>query len=274
LGGSGASREISSAIVETEGFSDELLAITYEGRDKSILLDRLDWARSYCKLGGVLESPKRGLFLLTDSGRAIVALAADEAKAQLLEVDRSVRRARYKKKDADDDADDTEPSSDVEDDDSWREALLGRLHSLSPDGFERFSMYLLRSQGMELKRTGGSGDEGVDGIGTAPLTGVLTTTVAVQAKRYEPSKTIGREAVALFQSDASAKGAEYGVLVTTARFSGPARQAALGRKPTIVLIDGEKLADLCLQAEIGIRLSPVAEDESFFDRFESDSRIS
>ena len=34
--------------------------MTYEGREKSILIDRLDWARSYCKLGGVLESPSGG----------------------------------------------------------------------------------------------------------------------------------------------------------------------------------------------------------------------
>ena len=60
LGGSGNSREISESVIESEGFSEDLLAVTYEGREKSILVDRLDWARSYCKLGGVLESPKRG----------------------------------------------------------------------------------------------------------------------------------------------------------------------------------------------------------------------
>ena len=73
LGGSGTSREITAAAVEAEGFSDELLAVTYEGRDKSIVLDRFDWARSYCKLGGVLESPRRGLFLITTRGQEIAA---------------------------------------------------------------------------------------------------------------------------------------------------------------------------------------------------------
>jgi restriction system protein len=120
---------------------------------------------------------------------------------------------------------------------------------------------------MELKRVGGSGDEGVDGIGKAPLSGVLSTTIAVQAKRYEPSRTVGREAVALFQSDATAAGAEHGVLVTTGRFSEPARQAALSRHPTIDLVDGEKLTELCIEANIGVALSPVV-DEGFFDRFE------
>jgi restriction system protein len=268
LGGSGTSREISESVIETEGFSDDLLAVTYDGREKSILLDRMDWARSYCKLGGVLESPKRGLFLITDLGREISALPDLEADERLKEVDRSVRRARRKKPKRDplasqgDDAD-----SPPEDDETWREVLLARLHELSPEAFEHFVLYVLRSQGMELKRVGGSGDEGVDGIGKAPLSGVLSTTIAVQAKRYEPSRTVGREAVALFQSDATAAGAEHGVLVTTGRFSEPARQAALSRHPTIDLVDGEKLTELCIEANIGVALSPVV-NEGFFDRFE------
>jgi restriction system protein len=73
--------------------------------------------------------------------------------------------------------------------------------------------------------------------------------------------------VALFQGDASAAGAEHGILVTTGRFSEPARRAALSRHPTIDLVDGEKLTDLCLDAEVGIQSRPVVM-ESFFDRFE------
>lgn len=268
LGGSGGNREISAAVVEAERFSDDLLAVTYDGRDRSIVLDRLDWARSYCKLGGVLESPRRGLFLVTDLGREIAALPESEARERLQEVDRAVRRARNRKPKVDDaSVEDEEPDGEADDDGEWREALLTRLHQLTPDAFEHFVLYLLRSQGMELKRVGGTGDEGVDGIGTAPITSVLSTTVAVQAKRYEPSKTVGRETVALFQSDATAAGAEHGVLVTTGRFSEPARRAALGRHPTIDLIDGEKLTDLCLAEAIGISISPVV-NASFFDRFE------
>jgi restriction system protein len=257
LGGSGTSREISESVVETEGFSEDLLAVTYDGREKSILLDRLDWARSYCKLGGVLESPKRGLFLITDIGREMAALPDLEANERLKEVDHAVRRARRKKPKGDPLALEGEDvDSPPENDERWREVLLARLHGLSPDAFEHFALYVLRSQGMELKRVGGSGDEGIDGIGKAPLSGVLSTTIAVQAKRYDPSKTVGRETVALFQSDATAAGAEHGVLATTGRFSEPARQAALGRHPTIDLVDGEKLTELCLEANIGVAQEP------------------
>lgn len=268
LGGSGTSREISEWVVATEGFSEDLLAVTYDGREKSILLDRLDWARSYCKLGGVLESPKRDLFLIADLGREIAALPDPEANERLKEVDRAVRRARRQQPSGETSTSQGgDADSARENDEAWREVLLARLHKLSPEAFEHFVLYVLRSQGMELKRVGGSGDEGVDGIGKAPLSSVLSTTIAVQAKRYAPSKTVGRETVALFQSDATAAGAEHGVLVTTGRFSEPARQAARNRHPTIDLVDGEQLTELCLEANIGIALSPIV-NEGFFDRFE------
>jgi restriction endonuclease Mrr len=53
---------------------------------------------------------------------------------------------------------------------AWTESLLSRLHRLSPTGFEEFCLYLLRRFGLELTRVGGTGDEGVDGIGTAATT--------------------------------------------------------------------------------------------------------
>jgi hypothetical protein len=46
----------------------------------------------------------------------------------------------------------------------------------------------------------------IDGIGLAPISAVLSSRVAVQAKRYDPTATIGRDVVALFQRDAVASG--------------------------------------------------------------------
>lgn len=268
LGGSASSRQVVEQVIDTEGFSDEEIEIRYNNRDQSVLVDRIAWARSYCKLGGTLESPKRGLLLVTPLGEEIAQLPDEEATERLRELDRMVRRRRKKATDSSQEDDEKGSDLDTEDDESWKTDLLERLHQLSPDAFERFTLYLLRSYGMELTRQGGSGDERIDGIGTAPLTEILTRTVAVQAKRYEPTKTVGREVVALFQSDASAKGAEHGVLVTTARFSKPAQLAALGRTPTIDLIDGDRLAELCLQRGIGVETKPVV-DSAAFDRFET-----
>lgn len=265
LGDSASASEIVSQVIEEGQFPDELVSISYPTRDKSVLIDRIEWARSYCKLTGALENPQRGLYVLTGLGRSILAKNPADAAAELAELSRIVRKQRAKVRPPKDDSDDDD--DDPVDSQLWKEELLGRLHRLSPEGFEKFSLYLLRSFKMELTRTGGSGDQGIDGIGMAPLSPVLSTTVAVQAKRYEPSKVVGRETVALFQADAIAAGAEHGILITTARFSGPAKSAARGRTPTIDLVDGDRLAELCLEQGIGVRDQPTVIPE-WFDRFD------
>jgi restriction system protein len=111
-------------------------------------------------------------------------------------------------------------------------------------------------------------DEGIDGIGLAPISPVLSSRVAVQAKRYDPTVTIGRDVVALFQRDAAAAGAERAVLVTLARFSPPARKAATVTTPTVDLIDGDKLCALMRDQKVGLRIVPQV-DERWFDRFDT-----
>jgi restriction system protein len=151
---------------------------------------------------------------------------------------------------------------------AWKEVLLARLHRLSPTGFEEFTLYLLRTYGLELTRIGGVGDEGIDGIGLAPISAVLSSRVAVQAKRYDPAATIGRETVALFQRDAATAGAERAVLVTLARFSPAARKAATVTTPTVDLIDGDKRCELMRDKEIGLR-TVLQVNEGWFDRFDA-----
>jgi restriction system protein len=273
LGGSAKSREITARVIEDLQVPDEMLEITYgtREREKSVFVDRLDWARSYAKLGGALESPRRALFLLTTKGREILALPEDEARKHILDMDREVRRGRQQRgKQTEPTAEAPKPSDDASTDtesEPWREVLLARLHKLTPTGFEEFVMYLLRTYGLELDRIGGPGDGGIDGIGTAPISPVLSSRVAVQAKRFDPATAVSRDTVALFQRDAGAVGAERAVLVTLGRFTEPARRAATAAIPNVDLIDGQRVCDLALEQEIGIHFAPQV-DESWFDRFD------
>jgi restriction system protein len=270
LGGSAKAKEITDQIIDDLNFDDETLAIMYENRpETAVVIDRMDWARSYSKLGGALDSPRRGLFLISPLGREILSLPDDEAVARCVEMDREVRRARGTKKKPiapDPTGDEREVELPDEDDDAWKEPVLRRLHALSPTGFEEFVIYLLRAYGLELRRVGGSGDEGIDGIGLAPITPVLSVRVAVQAKRYDPGSTVSRDAVALFQRDASAAGAERAVFVTLGRFTEPARKAATFATPNVDLIDGDRLCELMRDEEVGVKIRPEV-DESFFERF-------
>jgi len=278
LGGSAQGGEITDALTELLGITPEQLAVTYDGRPKSVLIDRMEWARSYAKLGGALDSPRRGLYVLTNLGKNILSLPEEQGRAQVAQLDRDVRAARRRRGRTGVDSgrpDEDETSIGTrttggsgEEDSAWKEALLGRLHRLSPAGFEEFTLYLLRTFGLELTRVGGAGDEGIDGIGLAPISAVLSSRVAVQAKRFDPTATIGRDTVALFQRDAAAAGAERAVLVTLARFSPAARKAATATTPTVDLIDGDKLCELVRDQEIGLRIV-LQVDEGWFDRFDA-----
>ncbi|MBK8469365.1 MAG: restriction endonuclease [Candidatus Phosphoribacter sp.] len=289
LGGSATSREVTSRVLADLAPSEEMLAVTHEHRPQSsVLVERIQWARSYAKLIRALESPKRGVFLVTPLGKELVALPPEEGFRRTMELDREYRRNRPKRakertavptsadpEEAEAQAADTAEEESLfraeapgREPERWQDVLLSRLHRLSPDAFEEFVLYLLRLFGLELERVGGSGDEGIDGIGTAPISKVLSSRVAVQIKRYDPiGKPVGRETVALFQRDAQTKGAERAILVTLSGFSEPARRAAIVTSPTVDLIDGERLADLVKEQRLGVR-SVTQVDPAWFDRFD------
>ncbi len=209
--------------------------------------------------------------MLTARGRTILALPEDKARHEIKVLDRKVRDERKRSGPAGPKGPaiaEPDAAEDSRDQDDWREVLLSRLHRLTPQGFEEFVIYLLKTYGMELERVGGSGDEGIDGIGLAPISPVLSSRVAVQAKRYDPTSAVGREVVALFQRDAAAAGAERAVLVTLGRFTSAARRASTAATPMVNLIDGDRLCELVEQQGIGIRQAPIVLDE-WFDRFDT-----
>jgi hypothetical protein len=156
------------------GFDDETLGVHVREPPRDRGRDRPDG------LGAVLLEARRsfgkstpGPVLLSPLGREILSLPDDEAIERCVEMDRAVPRARGTKKKpvaATPVGDEHDLALLDEDDDAWKEPVLRRLHGLSPTGFEEFVMYVLRAYGLELRRVGGSGDEGIDGIGLAPIT--------------------------------------------------------------------------------------------------------
>jgi restriction system protein len=95
LGRSAKAREITSRVLESLPESEQLLAVTFPGRpEESVLTSRLQWARSYAKLIGALESPSRGVFLLTDLGQELLSLPESEGQERVRQLDREFRRNR------------------------------------------------------------------------------------------------------------------------------------------------------------------------------------
>ena len=116
------------------------------------------------------------------------------------------------------------------------------------------------------EQLGRSGDGGVDGVINEDVLGL--DRVYVQAKCYGPNTSVGRPEIQAFTGSLVGLGAMKGVFVTTSTFSAPGIQFASRIPQRIILIDGNRLAELMIEHSVGVRLSRKLEfkrlDEDFF----------
>lgn len=148
-----------------------------------------------------------------------------------------------------------------------RENLREQLQILHPYRFEHLVRDLLEAMGYEdVVVTKESGDKGVDVVATVQF-GITTITEVVQVKRHQAN--IQRSTLDQLRGALPYHKAIRGTLITVGGFSKGCTEAALypGAAP-IGLIDGEKLLDLLIDHEIGIRKRDATlyeVDEDFFE---------
>jgi restriction system protein len=150
----------------------------------------------------------------------------------------------------------------------YREDLRGIVGSLLPEGFERLSQRLLREAGfVEVIVTGRSGDGGIDGYGTLQVNPFVSFKVHFQCKRYVG--VVGAGQVRDFRGALQGR-ADKGILLTTGTFSADARREAnRDGVPPIELVDGEKLMDMFVNLELGIKpIQSYEVDRAFFAEFD------
>lgn len=266
LDGSGKPKEVSRWIADKLKLPDALLESTTK-TGVARFHNQVQWARQYLVWEGLLDASTRGTWSLTKEGeknhldlehsRKIVskwirANADKRTKAEQADVETEIDR-------------NDGPSSIIE---SARMALLDRLKSISPEGFERLMKYVVREMGFEsVENTQFVKDHGIDGYGTLRVNEFITFRVIFQCKRY--SKTpVSRAEVGDFRSAMIGR-ADKGIIFTTGRFSEDAkREASREGAPAIELLDGEKLVELLERYQIGvIAVSTFEIDEKFFAKF-------
>ena len=98
---------------------------------------------------------------------------------------------------------------------------------------------------------GKSGDEGIDGIIREDKLGF--SSIYIQAKRWDPSTTVGRPEIQKFVGALAGQVASKGLFITTAQFSKEAinyanKQAAV----KVVLVDGHQLTRLMIEYGVGV----------------------
>lgn len=114
------------------------------------------------------------------------------------------------------------------------------------------------------KAVGRSGDGGIDGIINEDRLGL--DAIYLQAKRWEG--VIGRPEIMKFVGALAGQRATKGVFITTSWFTQDAKDYALSSQYKVVLIGGERLADLMIEHDLGVSVAATYQlkriDSDFF----------
>ncbi len=267
LGGSASIEEIEEHLIGKFNFSQEDLDQTYEVSGDNIITDKMSWARSYLKFPNFLANDNRGVWVLTEAGRAAADTSFEDIQRAIRDAKR-VRRAEQLAARAK-----ISPLISGEDDEGleeslldWSDLLLAKLLQITPSAFERVCQRLLRESGFtRVEVTGKSGDGGIDGQGVLRVN-LVSFHVLFQCKRYQGS--VGSSVIRDFRGAMQGR-ADKGLVITTGTFTPDARkEATRDGAPAIDLIDGEALCLLLKEQSLGVKVRLVEEvsiDEAFFD---------
>jgi len=152
-----------------------------------------------------------------------------------------------------------------------RDELKTRMMDLDGEEFEQLCKIIVEEieHPPEIELTPFGGDGGIDVRGHYGES-FFNTRFGVQSKRY--SDNVGSRNMRDFVGALDTHGYQFGSFVTTAGFTQGAEDAAEEATAEIVLIDGDRLADIMVVHEIGVRYdeSDYRIDHSFWEIFEDD----
>lgn len=267
LGGSGSIDEIVERVLQLGDYSEDQQAILHKDGPSTEIEYRLAWARTYLKGMGFADNSQRGVWSLTDEGRAAQESEIEPRRQAYIVRTREQRR---RKADASGGSSESDENGETEPDElTWQEQLLDALMQLSPAGFERLAQRLLREAGfVSATVTGRSGDGGIDGLGVYRMS-LVSFPVFFQCKRYVGS--VGAGAVRDFRGAMAGRG-DKGLLITTGTFTADAKaEATRDGAPPLDLIDGKRLCELLKEYDLGVRTTKrIVEDVEVLPGFLSD----
>jgi restriction system protein len=245
----------------------ELLA---SGGQQAIFNNRVGWANSYLKKARLLESPRRGALRITARGKQILGDNPTRIDVKFLErfpefiefrdAPRNNREAPTVESVAAGTEQTPEEALELAHQSlrlSLAQDILSRILSCSPTFFERLVVELLVKMGYggsrrdAGERIGQSGDGGIDGIIKEDRLGL--DTIYIQAKRWQGS--VGRPEIQKFVGALQGQRAKKGVFITTSSYTAEAIDYATRIDTKVVLIDGQLLANLMMDFDVGVSVS-------------------
>ncbi|MCK9437020.1 MAG: restriction endonuclease [Synergistaceae bacterium] len=269
-------RDLIEALSNEFQLTDEERKEMLASGNQAIFDNRVGWAKTYLKKAGLLASPKRATFVITDLGRQTLAKNLDRIDNRYLrqypsflefqnishnggETEEGTESLEIQKQTPEENLDKAYQSIR----ESLASDLLSKVVQLSPAFFERLVVELLVKMGYggsikdAGKAIGKSGDEGIDGTIKEDKLGL--DIIYIQAKRWSPGNTVGRPELQKFVGALAGQGAKKGIFITTSSFSNDAKSYTPRNETKIVLIDGEQLAQLMIDHNLGCTTQQIYE---------------
>jgi len=253
------------ALAESFKLTAEERAAMLPSGAQEVITNRVGWAKTYLTKAGLLASPKRGVFEITERGLQLLAekpAALDSKFLQRYNEFNAFRAKSNKEEDAEELVENTAFSTPEEAleygyqrlTENLADDIIRKIMSCSPAFFERLVVELMVKMGYggslreAAQIVGKSGDGGIDGIIKEDKLGL--DVIYIQAKRWEG--TVGRPEIQKFAGALLGQKARKGIFITTSTFTKDAREYAQNLEAKLILIDGERLADLMIQYGLGV----------------------
>ncbi len=254
--------KVTETLAEQFDLTEEERKVLIPSGTQSLFYNRVGWARTYLVKAGLLDNPKRGYIVITEEGLKLLAEIPGKIDNKLLKryqgfldfqtpgttVDKPLKGTLAQT-----------PEELIEEGyknirDNLAAELLKEVKASSPHFFERLVVELLVKMGYGGSRKdageaiGKSGDGGIDGIIKEDRLGL--DVIYVQAKRWE--NNVAPAEIQKFVGALHGKKASKGVFITSSSFSKNAQEYALSVGTNVILIDGNQLAQLMIDYNVGV----------------------
>lgn len=258
-----SAKDVRNNIANSMKLTEEDLAEMLPSGTQRTFDNRVAWARTYLDKAGLIETPMRGKYHITEEG--IRALASNE-KIDIAYLEKSEEFKNFHNV--------TTQNTSIEIQNEKNETPLEILESahkqylsalasqlmdevmkLTPVEFERLVVKLLLKMGYGSGIEGAgmvtqaSNDGGIDGIIKEDQLGF--SHIYIQAKQWALEQIVGKPEIQKFVGTLQGQQAQKGLFITTARFLLGAIQYAnnlLGVK--VVLVDGSALTKLMIKHSV------------------------
>jgi restriction system protein len=254
--------DVTDYIKKYYNLTDEGLSKTLQG-GQTIIDNRISWAITYLKKAVLLEYPQRSIYRITTRGVKFL-----KENPELVRIDRKVLsqfpefipfKTWNKKKSSTSPVESKElpdkPAIELIEEGIQVEKLvliddiIQSLKNVSPARFEWICLDVLERLGYgKGEVVGRSGDGGIDIRLKKDVFGLETN--LAQCKRWE--NTVGEPEISHFAGSLLGCKARSGIIITTSSFTKPAIEYISKIDRVVILIDGQHLAQLMIDKNIGV----------------------